>query len=1047
MSNQNQDQITGKITKITGPLVIADGMKGSKMNDVVKVGEEELTGEIIELDGETASVQVYEETAGIEPGAPVKSTGSPLSVELGPGMVSNFFDGIQRPLKKLEEESGAFINRGISASALDRNEKWEFKPEVEEGDTVKGGDVIGIVPETPLVDHKILVPSEINEAEITEIKEGDYKVEETIAKIQTDEEEKEINMLREWPVRQPRKRKNKKPPEEPLVTGQRVFDTFFPITKGGTAAIPGGFCTGKCVTGETPVILSDGTKKPIKEIYEEYKDEGERKIEEHEEWTELDEPLKILSREEGKISEKEATYLYKGKTDSTVIVKTKSGREVELTPVHKLFVLNENMEIVEKQAQNLEKEDTLLMPRELPIKTTKQRIRTDELLPEKTTREKDLENIPEKVDEKLGELLGLLLGDGSLKHNSVHFYNKDEKLLERVEELVKELFGLESTRETANTVESVKVESKILRDLLVSLGFPEKEKSSNYSIPEKILKSPKKVVSAFLRGYYLSEGSFSRYEIEIGTSSEKMKQDLSYALTRIGVGPRISTKKKKKSEHYRIKISSSELEEFYNETKDNKEHSKYLKISNYLENSDKNFEGNNSVSISSELVKNTFEDSNLQKKDLKDNGVKISNYTTQEENMGLNTFKKFASMTQDNELMEVANNHLEHFLPDPISSIELKENSKDVYDLTVPETHNFIGGKAPMLLHNTVSQHQLAKWADADIVVYVGCGERGNEMTEVLEDFPELEDPRTGRPLMERTVLIANTSNMPVAARESSIYTGITIAEYFRDMGYNVALMADSTSRWAEALREISGRLEEMPGEQGYPAYLASRVADFYERAGKVVTLGTEDDIGSVSVIGAVSPPGGDFSDPVVQNTLKVVKTFWALDSDLADRRHFPSVDWLESYSLHIDRVSGWWSEEVDDEWQELRTRAMKLLEKEDELQDVVQIVGPDALPDDERLELETSRMIREDFLQQNAYHDVDTYCPPEKQVEMLRNILYFHEKGITALEEGASIDEIQDMDTVDKMARMKIMENEDIEAIKDIREEIDENFEKVEGV
>ncbi len=589
MTKNNQDQIIGEIVRITGPLVIAEGMKGSKMNDVVLVGEEELTGEIIELNGDQASVQVYEETAGIEPGAPVKSTGSPLSVELGPGMVSNFFDGIQRPLTKLEEESGAFIDRGITASALDREKKWKFSPEVEEGDTVKGGDVLGIVPETPLVDHKILAPSEIDEAKVQEIKEGEHTVEETIAVLKNEEDEKEVDMVVEWPVRKQRSIKNKKTPKEPLVTGQRVFDTFFPITKGGTAAIPGGFGTGK-----------------------------------------------------------------------------------------------------------------------------------------------------------------------------------------------------------------------------------------------------------------------------------------------------------------------------------------------------------------------------------------------------------------------------------------------------------------------TVSQHQLAKWADADIVVYVGCGERGNEMTEVLEDFPELEDPRSGRPLMERTVLIANTSNMPVAARESSIYTGITIAEYFRDMGYDVALMADSTSRWAEALREISGRLEEMPGEQGYPAYLASRVADFYERAGKVITKGSENQEGSVSVIGAVSPPGGDFSDPVVQNTLKVVKIFWALDSDLADRRHFPSVDWLQSYSLHVDQVKDWWSEEVDDEWYNLRKDAMRLLEKEDDLQDVVQIVGPDALPDDERLELETARMIREDFLQQNAYHDVDTYCPPEKQAEMLRNILHFHDEGMSAIQEGTPIDEIQDMDIIEDIARMKIMDNEEIEDIKQIKDNIKEEFEKV---
>jgi len=301
----------------------------------------------------------------------------------------------------------------------------------------------------------------------------------------------------------------------------------------------------------------------------------------------------------------------------------------------------------------------------------------------------------------------------------------------------------------------------------------------------------------------------------------------------------------------------------------------------------------------------------------------------------------------------------------------------------------------------TVTQQQLAKWADADIIVYVGCGERGNEMTEVLKEFPELEDPKTGKPLMDRTVLIANTSNMPVAAREACVYTGITIAEYFRDQGYDVALMADSTSRWAEAMREISGRLEEMPGEEGYPAYLASRLAQFYERAGRVTTVGSKDKIASVSVVGAVSPPGGDLSEPVTQNTLRICKVFWALDASLADKRHFPSIDWLQSYSLYVDSVEGWWDDSVKASWRTARDNAMALLQKESELQEIVQLVGPDALPDKERITLESTRMIREDFLQQNAYHEVDTYCSPTKQYQMLETILIFQEKAVAALERG----------------------------------------------
>ena len=345
----------------------------------------------------------------------------------------------------------------------------------------------------------------------------------------------------------------------------------------------------------------------------------------------------------------------------------------------------------------------------------------------------------------------------------------------------------------------------------------------------------------------------------------------------------------------------------------------------------------------------------------------------------------------------------------------------------------------------TVTQQQLAKWADADIIVYVGCGERGNEMTEVLKEFPELEDPKTGKPLMDRTVLIANTSNMPVAAREACVYTGITIAEYFRDQGYDVALMADSTSRWAEAMREISGRLEEMPGEEGYPAYLASRLAQFYERAGRVTTVGSEDKIASVSVVGAVSPPGGDLSEPVTQNTLRICKVFWALDASLADKRHFPSIDWLQSYSLYVDSVEGWWDDSVKANWRKARDEAMALLQKESELQEIVQLVGPDALPDRERITLESTRMIREDFLQQNAYHEVDTYCSPTKQYQMLETILRFQEKAIVALERGAASSDLTDLKVKEEIGRMKFIPEDEFDAsIKEIQDKIDKQTSEV---
>ncbi|ASI99186.1 ATP synthase subunit A [Thermococcus celer] len=578
----------GRIIRVTGPLVVADEMRGSKMYEVVRVGEMGLIGEIIRLEGDRAVIQVYEETSGIRPGEPVEGTGASLSVELGPGLLTSMYDGIQRPLEALRKLSGDFIARGLTAPPLPRDKKWHFTPKVKVGDRVTGGDVLGVVPETSIIEHRILVPPGV-EGEVVEIaEEGEYTIEEVIARVKkADGSIEELKMYHRWPVRVKRPYRMKLPPEVPLITGQRTIDTFFSQAKGGTAAIPGPFGSGK-----------------------------------------------------------------------------------------------------------------------------------------------------------------------------------------------------------------------------------------------------------------------------------------------------------------------------------------------------------------------------------------------------------------------------------------------------------------------TVTQHQLAKWSDAQVVVYIGCGERGNEMTDVLEEFPKLKDPKTGKPLMERTVLIANTSNMPVAAREASIYTGITIAEYFRDQGYDVALMADSTSRWAEALREISGRLEEMPGEEGYPAYLASKIAEFYERAGRVVTLGSDERVGSVSVIGAVSPPGGDFSEPVVQNTLRVVKVFWALDADLARRRHFPAINWLRSYSLYLDAVQDWWHKNVDPEWRKMRDQAMALLQKEAELQEIVRIVGPDALPDKEKAVLIVTRMLREDYLQQDAFDEVDTYCPPKKQVTMMRVILNFYDRTMEAVDRGVPVEEIAKLPVREKIGRMKF--EPDVEKVRALIDETNEQFEEL---
>lgn len=563
----------GIIRKVAGPLVIADGMRDANMFDVVRVSDKKLIGEIIEMHDDRASIQVYEETSGLGPGEEVVSTGAPMSVELGPGLIGSIYDGIQRPLDDIMKVSGNLLKRGVQVPSLKRELKWEFVPTAKVGDMVEAGDIIGTVQETAVVTQKIMVPYGIK-GEIVKINGGTYDVTETVAVIKTSDGEKELTLMQKWPVRKGRPYKRKKAPNKPLITGQRVVDTLFPIARGGVAAVPGPFGSGK-----------------------------------------------------------------------------------------------------------------------------------------------------------------------------------------------------------------------------------------------------------------------------------------------------------------------------------------------------------------------------------------------------------------------------------------------------------------------TVIQHQLAKWAEADIVVYIGCGERGNEMTDVLNEFPELKDPKTGHSLMERTVLIANTSDMPVAAREASIYTGITIAEYFRDMGYSVALMADSTSRWAEALREMSGRLEEMPGEEGYPAYLGSRLAQFYERAGDVVTLGKEGRDGALSVIGAVSPPGGDISEPVSQATLRIVKVFWGLDSALAYKRHFPAINWLTSYSLYIDSIGSWFTENVDKDWLILRQKLMTLLQEEAELEEIVKMVGMDALSAPDRLKMEAARSIREDYLHQNSFHEVDTYTSLEKQNMMMKMVMGFYEEAMDALNKGANINDLIKMPVREAIGRFKYTHEDNIES------------------
>ncbi|QSG10943.1 Archaeal/vacuolar-type H+-ATPase subunit A [Halapricum desulfuricans] len=1082
----------GVIESVSGPVVTAD--LDARMNDVVYVGHEGLMGEVIEIEGDVTTIQVYEETSGVSSGEPVETTGQPLTVDLGPGMLDSIYDGVQRPLRVLEEKmNSAFLDRGVDAPGIDMETVWEFTPEVEEGDEVEPGDIVGIVPETRTIDHKVMVPPDYEGGEVVKAKSGNFTVEEPVVELANGEE---ITMHQEWPVRQKRPADEKQTPTEPLVSGQRILDGLFPIAKGGTAAIPGPFGSGKCVTPETPVTLADGETLPIEELFDRLTGDVP---ETGEVVREADAEILTFDAQAGAIRLGEISHVYRGSTDRVVRVETASGRELEVTPAHKLFRMGAGLEIEETPAAELSVGDSLVMPRQLPIDGEEVSLDPYELLPdaravdehvlerfrelveETDTPKTDLADaagvsddafinytlgrtrptlsvidavcsavgaerptvehvkpgsngkpvsLPTVVDERFAELLGLVLSDGSLTEKTVRFHNSDERLRDRFAELADRLFGVDVAETVHNTVETAEVRSAVVSRLLVSLGVPETDKSITATVPDAVERGTDAIAAAFLRGYYLGDGSFSGSTMEIGTSSDSMVAGLARLLTRLGV--RYRARERDRS-HRIVVTGADELATFHGAIA-GFEHPKIDAVGEYARTTTANT-NLDTVPVDPTTMAQIAEAARYT--DFAEAGVEPTNYTNLGQAPSRDAWDDIASVLADGgaTLADRASSiadALDDVFFDPIVDIEVIEGEQTVYDVTVPGTQNFVGGHVPSVLHNTVTQHQLAKWADADIVVYVGCGERGNEMTEVIEDFPELEDPTTGNPLMDRTTLIANTSNMPVAARESSVYTGITIAEYFRDMGYNVALMADSTSRWAEAMREISSRLEEMPGEEGYPAYLAARLAEFYERAGYFENInGTE---GSISVIGAVSPPGGDFSEPVTQNTLRIVKTFWALDADLAERRHFPAINWDESYSLYRDQLDPWFEENVESDWSEQRQWAIDTLDEESELQEIVQLVGKDALPDDQQLTLEVARYLREAWLQQNAFHDVDTYCEPEKTYRILEAIKTFNDEAFDALDAGVPVEEITDIESLPRLNRIGVQEdyNEFVDELED---------------
>ncbi len=1109
--------VKGVIYRVSGPLVIAEGMKGSKVYEVVEVGDERLIGEIIGVEGDKAIIQVYEDTTGLKVGDPVYGTGYPLAAELGPGLIGSIYDGIQRPLPILEELVGFFVKRGVKATPLPRNKKWHFTPLVKKGDKVSPGDFIGYVQETEVVKHYIMTPPTVKGVVEYIVQEGDYTIEEPIAKISGIE----VKMYHKWPVRKPRPYKEKLEPREPLITGQRVIDFFFPLAKGGKAAIPGGFGTGKCVLPGTPVLLYNWEIKAIDEIFRKAKG-GEPDLNVEEEIIDVkDKGIYVYAFDGIRFRKARVTHVYRGFTDKIVRITTASGRILEVTPIHKLPVFNPNGYIEFIEAASLSSGDYLVVPRLLPSEQNNIDLPIEKLgeYNDITSRDenvnkkvraflkklsrKDLEKIskelgismstlttirskktsvnlkiiiylrkhyninvdfpkylgvkrskktvriPHKMTKELAELLGLIISDGSIIGRRLMFFNNNEVLRKRFLKLVNEVFGVNGKEKYCSTVYCIEVDSVIITRFLKLLGIPDKRKARTASVPAYILSSPRQYVASFLKGYYLGDGSFSNNVIELISASEKLIHGLAYILTKLGILYSINISNK------RIQISGiPELKKFfYKVLYDAPDIPKVRKIKTYITTKNRGRISRDTIPLSRQILKKLYRIAS--KRVFEENRVYIGNYIYNGENTTVYSLNNLLVVTKSlvkSRAFEVYSiiNMLENILAltkyivlDRIEKVEVIPKKTIVYDLTVEDYHNFVGGYTPVIYHNTVTLQQLTKWSYVDIAIYVGCGERGNEMADALHSFRRLIDPRTGKPLVNRSVFIANTSNMPVAARETSVFLGVTIGEYFRDMGYHVLMVADSTSRWAEAMREISGRLEELPGEEGFPAYLGSRLASFYERSGFVKASGSPERYGSLTIMGAVSPPGADFSEPVTQATLRIVRALYALDVALAYRRHYPAINWLTSYSLYVDNVQDWWHKNIDKEWRALRDKALAILQKEAELEELVRLVGAEALPEEDRLVLEVARMIREDFLQQSAFHEIDTYCPPKKAVLMMKAILLFYELGLEAIKKGISVDEIREMRVKSKIARMKEIPNVGFEdAFKQLFNEIRSEYE-----
>jgi V/A-type H+-transporting ATPase subunit A len=1120
----------GKVERVAGPVIVASSMLGAQMYEVVRVGDQGLIGEIIKIEQDRATVQVYEETAGLRPGEKVERSGKPLSVELGPGITGQIYDGIQRPLTVLFEKTGPFVRRGLTLPPIDKTKKWHFIPTTKKGATVTGGDAIGSVKETSLITQRIIVPASLSGRIRSVVDEGDYTDNDPVAELDSSSGPVPLFMLNTWPVRTARSFKRKLPSNTPLLTGQRIIDFFFPIAKGGTATIPGAFGTGKCVDPDTPVLLADGRLRKICELVG---DDNSRIVQDDADETiyQYKDPLRLVSLSNPEFDQAEVPLGYKGHSGEMIHITTRSGRMVKVTPVHQLHQLRPDGDIVETPAGQLKPGDFLVAPRKIPLALKVQHIDPCLYLPE-CVRISDPETIgtmvqilkrlsqstslktiarelrvsyfalinyhntrarptigfltrlshfskeeipityveaerhgksiriPSEMSPELAEFLGLILSDGTIRaKSSVVLFNNDAKVLERFNQLASHLFETEGKPGKHSGGQLTTIDSTALANFLIGLGVPPGKKSRILKVPDLVCMSPDNVIASFLAGYIAGDGSFREFWLEIATASQEMALGLSYLLTRLGVLHRTRQRRIAHHFYHRITIQGKRaVTELTRQLPRNLPYSFLGRVTAYLNDKKRSYNSIDTVPLNPSVFKKTVQLAGLSTKKLEENRVWIRNYTDLDQKPGIEVFKRLVSLVREElrikgKKIEVLQ-RLEHIAElseftffDEIVKAQLIPYPGEVFDVAVPGYENFIGGWGPMICHNTMAQQQLAKWADASVIVYVGCGERGNEMAEVLETFPKLVDPRSGEPIMNRTVLIANTSNMPIAAREASVYTGITIAEYFRDMGYDVALMADSTSRWAEAMREISGRLEEMPGEEGYPAYLASKLAEFYERSGRVEVLGSEPRVGSISIVGAVSPPGGDFSEPVTQNTLRIAKVFWSLDTDLASRRHFPAINWLTSYSLYLDSLEEWYRKEIGPDWTAMRKEAMNLLHRDDELREIVMLVGPDALSESQRVILEVARMIKEDFLMQHAYNPADTYCDKNKIYQMIKLILDYYRIMQKAVDENIPLQKVLDLPVKIEIDRMRLTPAERFNSFaQNIDEEINQQFKKIGG-